>query len=226
MSFGADTDYWGFADTNIKLQSSSKTPSKSEAQCVDSNGDVSASTLYDTYDEFSCVYRSCGDTALVFYDTASAVDFRLGKVISNKVITSISVSTDNTSRPEITIAGRDCATADGAVRYFAPTDLEIAGARTATPIGASADTVSKVTGSNATASANVAVTLDSNGAESCLDLHGGRVEATVDVVGCTGDAGVSADTGWSDMGAGLNKENTAYSTGSISVFKNLAGSDT
>ena len=81
MSFSADTDYWGFADTNIKLQSSSRNPTRSEAQCVDSNGDVAASALYDSQTEQSCTYRSCSDTALVFYDTTSAVDFRVGKVI-------------------------------------------------------------------------------------------------------------------------------------------------
>ena len=49
MSYGATTDPWSFADTTMHLQSSTADPSDGgEAQCIDSNGDVSASTQYDT----------------------------------------------------------------------------------------------------------------------------------------------------------------------------------
>ena len=222
MSYGADTDYWGFADTNVKLQSSSKEPAKSEAQCVDSNGDVSASTTYNEVITYSCTYKTCNDTAYVLYDTTTAVDFRLGKVISGKVITGIDVGTTNTDRPELTITGRSCSTADGSVQKYDPSDLEIAGTRKATPIGASADTNTRVTGSSASASVSVQELLDSQGAFACLDVYGGRVEASNDLAGCAGAVGASADTGWTLIsGPSESQENTAYSTGAISVFKNL-----
>jgi len=225
MSFGADTDFWGFADTNIELQGSTESPSRSEANAADSNGDIAASTMYDSVSEFSTRYKSVSDTALVFYDTASAIDFRIGKVIGAKVITSIEVSTQNTERPDITISGRNAGSvADTSIRKFDPSDLAIAGTRKATPIGASADTATKVTGARGTASADLSAVLDSVGVLSDLDVHGGRVEASTDLVGVSGDPGASADTGWT-MSAGPSEEkgNTEYGTGSITVFKNLAG---
>ena len=222
MSFGSDTDYWGFADTRNKLQSSSRNPTKSEAQCLDSNGDVAAATMYDSFTEQSCVYRRCHDSAIVLYDTTTSIDFRAGTVIGGYVITGIEVSTNNTERPEITISGRSTSTADGSINKYDPTDLEIVGSRKATKIGATVDSVSKLTGSSGSLAVNTAIVLDSLGVASCLDVYGGRVEATNDYVGCTGDPGAAVDTGWTvSSGGGDERENTAYGTGSISVFKNL-----
>jgi len=220
MSFGADTDFWSFADTNIIVQGSTQSPVKSEAQAVDSVGDATNATMYDCYTEVSVTYRSCSDTALVFYD--AGIDFRLGKVISSNVITSIAVSTEPTGRPEIVISGRSCPVGDTAVTKYAPSDLEIAGTRKATPIGVTADTGSKVTGASGTASVDVAVVLSNVGQTSCLDVYGGRVEASNDIVGATADPSAAADTGWTiGGGPSEDKENTGYGTGSISVFKNL-----
>ena len=222
MSFSADTDYWGFADTNIKLQSNSSNPTKTEAQCMDSNGDVAASSLYDSQTERSCTYKSCSDTALVFYDTATAVDFRLGKVIGGYVITGIDVSTSNTDRPDITISGRTTSALDAAVSKYAVTELEIAGTRKATAIGASVDSNSKLTSSSVSISGNVTTVLDSDGVEACLDVYGGRIEATNDYVGCAGDPVATSDIGWTTLSGGSeDQENTGYATGSITVFKNL-----
>ena len=224
MSFGIDSDFWAFADTNIILQSSTQSPVKSEAQAVDSNGDVTAATMYDCYIEYSSTYRSCSDTALVFYDAAAGADVRGGTVISNKVVTGIGVTTEPTGRPEIVISGRTApaASTDSLVTKYDPSDLAISGARKATPIGVTADTVSKVTGASGSFSVDVAVVHDSVGVVKCLDVYGGRVEASGDLVGATGDPGAAADTGWTlSGGPSEDKENTGYGTGSISVFKNL-----
>ena len=225
MGFGADTDIFAFADTNVELQGSTQSPSRSEAQAVDSDGDIAASTMYDSVTEYVARYKSVSDTALVFYDTTAGVDVRLGKVINSIVITSIEVSTSNTERPDVTISGRNAGSVtDSNVRKFDPSDLAIAGTRKATPIGASADTGSKVTGARGSASAEIAAVLDSVGVLADIDVHGGRVEASVDLVGVTADPAASADTGWT-MSAGPSEEkgNTEYGTGSITVFKNLAG---
>ena len=56
-----------------------------------------------------------------------------------------------------------------------------------------------------------------------MAVYGGRVEATNDYVGCSGNPGASADTGWAVSSGGSDeRENTGYATGSITVFKNLA----
>lgn len=225
MGYGATTDFWGFADTNVKLESSSSEPSiGGEAQCVDSNGDVNASTTYDTANKtVSSTYRPCSDTALVLYDTTTAVDLRLGKVVSGNVITSIEVSTTNTDRPTVTISGEFAhGVADTAFSKYDPTDLEIAPLRKAQAIGATADTVTKVTGSSITASVSVSKTADSQGNTACMDVYAGRIEAGNDLVSCTGTPGASADTGWTrSAGTSESQENTAYGTGAYAVFKNL-----
>jgi hypothetical protein len=224
MSFGVDTDPWGFADTHIKIQSATPHDSSAtEAQCEDSNGDVNESTMHDTTNAIVATYQSCHDTALVFYDTTAGVDFRLGKVIGGKVITSIEVATSNKERPTITITGESTSAADTSVQKYDPSDLEISGERKATKIGATVDTNSKLVGSSATASVTVVKVLDSDGNEACKDVHGGRVEATDDFVGCAGAPGASEDTGWTkSAGSSEAQENTAYATGSIAVFKNLS----
>jgi len=230
MSYGATTDPWGFAaDANIKLQSSSANPSDGgEGQCVDSIGDVAASTMYDTANStISAVYKTCSDTALVLYhdttDTSKARDFRLGKVISNNVITSIEVTTSPTERPTITISGEYAhGVTDGAMAKYDPSDVEIVGVRKATPIAFTADSKSKVTGASVTASVSTSKTADSVGNTACMDVYGGRVEATTDIVGCTGAPGGTVAGGWTqNSGPGSNQGNTAYATGSLSAFKNL-----
>jgi len=223
MSFGADTDYWGFAKTNIKLISSSASPNKSEAQCVDSYGDVDASTMYDSFTDYSCVYGICGAQTLVLYDTTTSVDFRLGKVISGKVITSQELSTENTAQPTLTISGRSTTSLDATVQKYIIDELEAAVSRKATPFGFAADSKTRVTGSSISATVSTAILLDSQGVEACLDVYGGRVEASNDLVGCSGDVGGAATSGWTlSSGPSMDQENTGYATGSATVFKNIA----
>ena len=221
--YGANTDYWGFADTNTKLQGSTKNPTISEAQCEDSNGDVASSTMYDSTADISATYKSCSDTAFVFYDTTKAADFRLGKVIDGYVITSIAPDTNNKERPGLVISGVKCSAADSVVAKYDPSDLEIAGVRKATAIGFTPDTATNLLSSSVTGTVQVARVLDSQGAEACCDVYGGRIEATNELVGCTGDPGGAADTGWTLSGGPSEDEgNTQYVGGSVSLFKNLA----
>ena len=223
MSFSADTDYWSFADTHVLLVSSTQDKSTSEAQAMDENADVSASSIYDTITTRTVEYVSCSDTALLFYDTTSSKDFRIGKVISSHVITGITVTTSNTARPRITITGESCPSADGDVRKIATRDLEIAGSRAATKFGATVDTVTKLNGSSCTVSGPVTREAGTTGSTACADVHTGRTEASNDFVGVTGNPGAAVDTGWTvNSPVSRSDENTGYSTGSIGVFKNVA----
>lgn len=222
MSFGADSDYWSFADTNNKLISSSSTPNKTEGQAQDSNGDVAASTLHDSVSDISVQYEHCHDTALVLYDTTSAVDFRVGKVIGGYVITSLEVASENTARPKLTINGQSTSETDGDVQKYDPTDLEIAGTRKATAVGATVAANNKLLSSTTTLSATVAKGLDSDGNECWLDVHAGRIEAVNNFVGVSVAPSATADTNWTLSGGPSNEqENTAYATGSVTVFKNM-----
>ena len=223
MSYAVDSDYWGFRDTNCEVQSSSRDPQPSEAQCEDSNGDVAASTMYDTVTAQSVVYQRCADGIVKFYDTTTGIDFRPGKVIGGYVITSIALGTNNKERPTITISGRSCPSADSAVNKYNPEDLHIATERKAVGIGVTPDTVSKLLSSSGTVAVQVAVVPDSDGNTACLDVYGGRVDASNELAGCTGDPGATVDTGWTTSGGPSDdQENTGYAGGTIGVFKNLA----
>jgi len=223
-AFGVDTDIWIFADTNVSAQSATPAdPSATEAQVEDSKGDVAESTMHDTTSSVSAAYKAINDTAFVFYDTTTAVDFRLGVVISGHVITQIEVGTDNKDRPTCTISGQSTTASDSDVAKYQTGDLEIAGTRKATSIGATEDSLASVVGSSATASVSVTKVLDSDGEEVALDVYGGRIEASNDLVGVGGTPGATADTGWTlSAGPSENQENTGYATGTISVFKNIA----
>ncbi len=225
--YGAITDHFSFADTNNKLQSSDESPAKSESQCQDSKGTIILSDFYDTTHqiEYTCVYRHCSDTAVILYDTIAVVDVRLGKIVNNIVINSITVTPTNTDRLEITIAGRGTGASDSDVAKFNPADLEISGVRKATPIGAIAGANTVVTGSTGTASCEVATVADSDGLTGVtIEVHSGRVEATTDFVGTTGVPAGLADTanGFELLsGIGEAETNTDFSTGAITAVKNL-----
>ena len=140
--FGADTDYIGFSDTTnnpnstqYALTSSSKTPASTEAQATDSLGDVAASTEHDTITTRVCNYIKTTDAAIVLYDTATSVDWRLGKVYNGFVVQSIVLGTSPDGRPTIAITDESCPSADALVRKISPEDLEVAGSRKATKIG-------------------------------------------------------------------------------------------
>jgi len=66
--------------------------------------------------------------------------------------------------------------------------------------------------------------LDSNGLTKVLDVHGGRLEASNDIVSCASEATAIADTakGWAiNAGPSQDEENTGYGSGTVSVFQNL-----
>ena len=223
MSFGASGDLWGLADTNVALISTSIGEGHAEAQALDEYGDVDAVTLYDSLTTRSATYRATSDTPFVLYDTTSAVDYRMGAVKNSYVITGIDITTSNVNRPEITISGQTCASADGDVEKYSVNDLEISGARTATALGFTADSATNILGVSISASVNIARELDSAGAESTTDVYGGRIETTTDMVGVTAGVSGTADTNWTlTTGPSNESTNTEYETGTATVFKTIS----
>lgn len=227
MSYGIDSDILGFADTTnrISLQSvNNPVKTASEATAQDSNGDVVATTLYDTSagHQISLNYKAYKDTVILFYDTTSGTDFRGGKVINGYVITGLAVSTSNTDFTDITFTAQKTAAVDGDVEKY-NWSFTVTGGKGAQPVGFSSDTVTRVTGSSVNCSVQVARGMDSTGEELDLQVYNGRIEATNDLVGVTGAPGGSADTGFTLVSGPAKVEgNTAYATGSAVVFKNIS----
>jgi hypothetical protein len=225
MSFGLDTDVIGFASTANKYVSHTKSRKVTEGQTMDSNGDIFESVARDTIFEHTFGYNHVSDTALDLYstDTTSPKDFRLGKVIGGLVITAVEVATANNERPTVTITAETCTMADTAVRKYTTADLNIAGTRTATKLGATVAANNKLISMTAKASVTVVRALDSAANTAALQVHGGRIEATSNFVGTGAAASATSDTGWLKTdGPGQDAKNTDYQTGSITVIKNLA----
>jgi hypothetical protein len=226
MSYGIDSDLFGFSDTTkgISLQDvMNPVRTASEATASDSCGDIAATTLYDTTSgqQITLNYKCAKDTVIDFYDTTTSVDFRLGKVINGYVITSIAASTSNSDFATVTLSGQKTATADGEVNKYTPT-VTFNGGKCARKFGYSADTVTRLTGGKYTASVDVARAMDSTGEEYQIEVSKGREEGDHEVVGVTGAPGGAADTGWTlKDGTSKSEGNTKYADGSAKVFKNL-----
>lgn len=228
MSFGITSDIWSFSDTSlgISLQGVESTPkSATEAQALDSVGDVVAETLHDTtYGQAVSATYKCPLSAstIDFYDTTTSKDFRLGKVIGGYVITNISASTSNGTDPvEITIAGQKTVSADTTIAKYDP-GFTLVGGPGAQKCGFTVDASSRLNSTSITASVDVGRSMDSNGEELSTHVTKGRLEGSHTVVGVTGAPEGTADTGFLLLNGPSNTEsNTGYESGTATVFKNL-----
>lgn len=229
MSFGIDSDILGFGDTSLGIAINSvSNPGRTatEAQAQDSNGDVVASTLHDTGtgQQISLSYV-CGKSSTVdFYDTTTAKDFRGGKVINGYVITGISATTSNTAPATVQITAQKTNAADSEVDKYDP-GFTFTGGKGAQGIGFTKDSVSRLTGSSASFSVQISRAMDSANEELALDVYGGRLDVTHNLVGVTGAPGGTADTGYTLLtGPSKEESNTEYATGTAVVFKNISAS--
>ena len=228
--FGVATDPWAFADTYINLISSTPgAKTGSAAQCPDSNGDVIDETEYDTGATHEAEYEVLPGGSASFKDTS--VDFRLGKVISSKVITGIVVSRNNTGgRLNVKISGENCPQADSAVAKFTPvfadttaTAAYLTGGLNALVMGIVVS-AGRVVASTVTASVQVAKGLDSGGAQVFKGVYNGRMEASNDLVSSDTAPAAAADTTNSWVLTASNSKgetNTGYPTATISAYRNM-----
>jgi len=218
-AFGANTDHYGLADTNIKLIASSKAPNSQIAQAMDSQGDVTAETVFDTFYSFECQYRKVAGASLTL-DTIAQV----GQIISSIGITGIAVATNNTERPTFTVTGET---------YFGDTStsekyasgIAILATKTAQDFSAfTCDTVTRVVSTSATMSSQVDRAQDSQGQTVATAIYQGRLEVSGELQSATAVAAATADTGYTLNGPiGNTEEHTGYGNSTINVFKNVSG---
>ena len=223
-AFGASTDHWAYAETGINLISSSNSTSGSNATAEDSNGNVVCETVFDTGATYQSVYEVCKGKTVKFYDTATSTDFRIGKVISGKVITGISVARNNKNRLNITIDGENCPSADSLVSKFTPIFPSgyLAGGKGAVAAGITV-TAGKCISSSINVTAQVVKGLDSQGDQVCKEVYAGREEGGNELMTCDTAAAATVDTGWTlAPSGGLQESSGGYPTKTVDVFRNLA----
>ncbi len=227
MSYGVTRDWFAFGDTNWKPESNSQDGTASNAQAVDSFGDVPCETVFDTAHGYSVEYAVVGpDTgaivfpanlkggAVVAYDTNTAI-----------IVTGAELSTSGTDFPRVTVTG-ELNKGDSTHNTYNWTSVlpTLTATKTAQPIGWATDTNSRATSSSVSFSTSIVKVPDSLGVTCKMDVHGGRAEGSGDLVSCTSIAGATADTanGWAlSTPVSTSEENTGYGNGSIAVYQNL-----
>jgi hypothetical protein len=228
MSFGADTDIVGLStDTDApgwKLQSCTKAVNREVADAEDSHGDYAESKTHSVVTERQVTYVRTSDAAILLYDTATGVDYRLGKVVNGYVIRSWQLDTSK-EKPRLVGTVEVCGLADSQVGKFPVTDLHLASAASkAHKLGFTVAAGNKLLSSSITAEAQLSREWDEDSSDTVwLGIKAGRVTVTGNFVGVTAAASATADTGWQLQGGPSDdRDRAAYGTGSIQVFKNLA----
>ena len=224
--FGAVTDPWSFTETGINLLSSGLAQQGSNAQSVDSRGNVDEETVYDIGGAPTATYGVCAGITPTLYDTATSKDFRLGKVISNNVITNIVVTRSNTAQLQITISGENSPLVDSLVAKFIPVlpSGYLVGGKGSKDAGI-VKSAGKVISSSVTGSVSVSKGMDSQGDQVCKAVYAGRMEANNEMMSCDTYPAAVADTvnGWAlNPSTGTAQVNTGYPTATYDAFQNLA----
>lgn len=218
-SFGS-LDNFGLADTNWKAQNSSIDPNAAEGQAPDEKGDILCSTIHGATTTKSTTYLWCGGATLTFPASLTG----LGILISTDVVTGIQIETSNTEKPKLTVTGMVwVGEVGGPAQKYTITFPTLAGTKTAQALGFTAAEGTKITSSTWSASAQVAQALDEGGDVAALDLYQGRIEASGNLISCTGTPSATAAASYTlSKGVASASTNTGYATATVSVFKNLA----
>lgn len=164
-SFGALTDHFGLASSDLVLVNSSETiVEKSRADAMDENGDIAATTYFgnNTQDmrEISCTYA-------LKSGTLNINTIKLGATAAAPTLLreSIEVNTSNSEFPQITVSGRKNILAmtapSGKLNTFTLPSLLLSGTKYAQLIFCAVGAGCKITGSSL--SANIEVAQQDNG---------------------------------------------------------------
>jgi hypothetical protein len=225
--FGAQTDYFGLADTDWELQSCKKTPTHSSAQAQDEYNDTAAETEYEKTEGVECVYRLVGNGALGVIGLPA--DFQGGQTNEEDgVIYMISGGTlvcSNTERPLLTVTGVKHHGDTAALRLydFAGAIGNIGARKVATPIGFTVGVGSLLNSCTVTFSMEVTRALDSDGAVAITDNSKARIESTGTLVSAAGVPAATVAANWTKPNdVDLGEANTAYPDGSVMVYQNVA----
>ena len=164
-NFGALTDHFSLASTDLILVESSETKiEQSRADAMDENGDIAATTYYGNTSqdmrEVSCTYA-------LKSGTLNINTIKLGALAASPTVLreSIEVSTSNSEFPQITVSGRknivSISAPSGKLNTFTLPSLSVAGGMRAQPIFCTAGTGCRLTASSL--SANIEVAQQDNG---------------------------------------------------------------
>jgi len=198
--FGAQTDHFSFADTNIKLINSTKEPrAKNRADALDDVGDLNAFTHFGstTIYDIECEYELVGGSTA----TLNLNTIPLGALDDATGLASLGaeVTTSNGNTPRIKIKGVLGATGlDDTATWTLP-DLSITGEKLAQPIGYTVAAGAPLTGSGFSFDLDLAEETDGLGVPVMHSISGPNPAK----VSASGTA-VTAAGGWTLTLSGLS----------------------
>jgi hypothetical protein len=217
MAFGVSTDPFGIttADPDWKQVRYGEEPTASNANVQDENGDNVCETVFGEATNFTAEYQYAGDGANVVFPTLV-----LGTdTVNDVLVTGATVTTSNTERPRLTVTG-ETAFGVSASEYTVafPT---VANAKKAAAMGFDVTAGTRLNSSTWAITAQTAYVLDENGDRVLADVYGARIEASGELVSCTGVAAATAASGYTlSQAVSAAEENQGYGSGTINVFKN------
>ena len=228
MAFGVTTDYFGLADTKWQIQSSGIMPSASNAQALDSNGDVACEEVFGADAVYTAEYRvvsaakdTNGYVPIDLDDYAKIGELFAIDTNTDAAVTGVEVSTINSEFPTVSVT---------AAKHFGDTvdqpeytsGLEILGIKKAQGFGFSPAAGSRLVSSSASLSSQRTTVQDSQGDYAKSLVYQARLEASGELTACTGTPTATADTGYTLANAVAGATtNTGYGTGTVAVFKNI-----
>jgi hypothetical protein len=217
MAFGVSTDPFGitYAGADWKQVSYSEEPVASNANVQDENGDNVCETVFGEAKNYTAEYQYAGTGANVVFPTLV-----LGTdTVNDILVTGATVATSNTERPKLTVTG-ETAFGESASDYTVafPT---VVNAKKAAAMGFEVTTGTRLNSSTWAITAQTAYVLDEDGERVLADVYGARIEASGDLVSCTGVAAATAASGYTlSQAVSAAEENQGYGSGTINVFKN------
>jgi len=217
MGFQGQTDYFGYAtdDTDLEVVSSKRTPrGLSTADAENEKGDIEARSYYGSTDIYDIEVEYALKGGSIVLNT-----LKLGKLDTTMIVTGIDGTTSNKDWPTITAKGVETSLTITDVQTYTLPAVTITGKKLAQAIGVTIDAGCKLTGSNFSASVSLAECAPA-GTTLALDVSGGEISGTNELVSVTDVCAVTVVAGWTiTQEPGADESGTAYGTGSASVNK-------
>lgn len=216
--FGAQTDHFGLASTDLILKSSSKEPvAKSRADAQDELGDIADFTVFGhnqtTMFEIECTYVLKAGSL----DLATLMLGLLADDPAEVVALSITVTTSNGAFPEVRVTGR--MGTDGVTGTFPLPSLTITGTKTAQAMGFTTGAGCHCTGTTAEFSIELTEATNGLGVPVAGAVSGGSYSINADFVNITAAAGwtVTLSGAVETKAPGIMEPDADYSTTSASM---------
>lgn len=231
MSFGVTSDPFAIGDTHWRPQNLTEAPTAAgEAQAMDSNGDVQASTVYGRAKAWTQPFKVVGgDSGTTFnvntHIKLGTIKVPVGDSGRKAICTSVEVATSNTDFPVVTCGFTEFFgdTANQAA-YTIPGVATLTALKRAQSMGVVVSGVNRLNSCNLSASLQVVQVADSLGAFVQTAGYQGRAEATAEAINAAGAPTIAADTAnsWAtSKDQDVATSNTEYGKATLSVFKNI-----